>query len=225
MQRVPKWTSDTVSDSTDPIGEALRNRPQRYAQHSDHWRRRQAAQQCASPAPAIDPLAATSSHAQHASPQQDVSALAWSIWRHERAGWLWNAAANMMGGISLPSAREMQLLFGTRHDSLPASPYASPRAASPRRNGGLGGGLSPLQGTSHSAGRSEDWRAPIVILHGVGLGVMPYLAFIHKVLCVFGDTPVIVPEVRRVTMHAAHASACRTPCHLASLLRMPRMHT
>jgi hypothetical protein len=37
----------------------------------------------------------------------------------------------------------------------------------------------------------------LVFLHGVGLGILPYMAFIWKLLNVFEkDTPIIVPQVR-----------------------------
>ena len=199
----------------DPIGAALQQRPQRRAQHSDHWRRRQAAlgsvPSTAQPAKASSPGALDPAmHDMHE--YAESGARAWSIWRHERAGWAWNVLATALGGISLPTAREMQLLFGARDGSAASTPCGSPCAATPTRKGSPVPGLDARSAGPAAAGpRGGAGSAPIVFLHGVGLGVMPYLAFIYKVLAVFGDTPIIVPEVRRrLLLHAPVPGATRS---------------
>ena len=123
--------------------------------------------------------------------------MAWSIWRNQNGGR--NSILSAIAGISLPSAREMNLFFGSKtRERIPECKLQ----AAPSVNGAVSQG-----GLDEDVARQAKvvQKAPIVFLHGVGLGVLPYVGFIWKVLSIFStDTPVIVPEVcshqnRRIT--------------------------
>lgn len=117
----------------------------------------------------------------------DNSAEAWDVWKRSYPGRRRTAMLQAVGGISLPSAAEMRTLFGraegggtTMHHraASPRTPGRSPRARPPH--------------THHDPNAVE----PIVFLHGVGFGLLPYLGFVQKLLSVFKGQPVVVLEVR-----------------------------
>ena len=118
-------------------------------------------------------------------------------------------------GLRLPSVAEVESLCG---GSTQTSPLTSPRT----RGASPAPALSPAEegtdkdgGTRQAEDRSgapfvdqhrrtdHDARgdAPIVFLHGVGVGILPYLPFIARLTSAFSGRPVLVLEVRPLLQH------------------------
>jgi hypothetical protein len=58
------------------------------------------------------------------------------------------------------------------------------------------GMFSAFYPSPNASERHATPQTGLVFLHGVGLGILPYLPFIWKLLNVFGkDTPIIIPQV------------------------------
>ena len=112
-------------------------------------------------------------------------------------------------GMPLPSVAEVESLYG---GSTQPSPATSPRtrAASPAVSWPV---LAPAEDASAKGANAEqqaltngqhhrrndhdaDVPVPIVFLHGVGVGILPYLPFIARLASSFSGRPVLVLEVR-----------------------------
>lgn len=199
--------SSTVPD---PIGEALKmagpaTSPEQRRHDTEHLRRLHAAVSHTATAAQssmgflmnaagggvgafLDAHRPTSPMAPGSSPMIDEgSAEAWNVWKRSNPSRRRAALLDAVGGVPLPTAAEMETLFGGAADS--ETPVA-PRAASPRTPG-----RSPR--APPSSGQHSDPHAlePIVFLHGVGFGLLPYLGFVSKLLSVFKGKPMVVLEV------------------------------
>ena len=191
-------------DHESPISEAIRRHSftgsavHRPSRTGEHWRRHQAALSSAGSRQgrqSIDGSAGGSigEHTQEmgslaGGERSSTGNMAWSVWRNQNGGR--GSILGAIAGISLPSAREMNLLFGAKAPEQ--IPECKPKAVPSAHGTGSYGGLD--EDVARQAKVLE--KAPIVFLHGVGLGVLPYVGFIRKVLSIFStDTPIIVPEV------------------------------
>lgn len=90
-------------------------------------------------------------------------------------------------GVRVPSAHELADLVGTG-----ASPVTTPRGAVPPP--------PPAPALSPPPAAAAATPTPVVFLHGVGLGMLPYLAFIWGLVRGFSGRPVLVLEVRHVSL-------------------------
>lgn len=73
----------------------------------------------------------------------------------------------------------------------------SPTLSSPARESADSGAFTAFFPGSGPPTNQEAVPVGVVFLHGVGVGIFPYLAFLWKVLASFRqDTPFIVPQVR-----------------------------
>jgi hypothetical protein len=97
-----------------------------------------------------------------------------------------------------------------RQKRLPCAPLASQPA--------------PLKPSPQMNGKSQATPpeiTPVTFLHGVGLGMLPYLAFLWAILQAFQGHPVFVIEVRHVSLRLC--GSARTVddivCALAAMLR------
>ena len=126
-------------------------------------------------------------------------------------------------GMPLPSVAEVESLYG---GSTQPSPTPSPRAraASPATPwpvldpaGDADAQKANARDKAFAAGqqhRRSDHDAgqpvPIVFLHGVGVGILPYLPFIARLAASFSGRPVLVLEVPRLpTLIAARPMLLR----------------
>jgi hypothetical protein len=89
-------------------------------------------------------------------------------------------------------------------DSGAATSAAAASPADSAASGG-GGGAAPASAFAASASTAGDAAAassstrgdvPIVFLHGVGFGVLPYLHLVRQLQAACGGTPVMMVEVR-----------------------------
>ncbi|KAG2439527.1 hypothetical protein HXX76_004880 [Chlamydomonas incerta] len=76
--------------------------------------------------------------------------------------------------------------------AAPAAPAAAAPAAAPPRRGG--------RREAAGAGAAEAAEAPLLFLHGVGLGLLPYLNFLLQLCCL--GRPAVAVEVRHLSMRA-----------------------
>lgn len=190
-------------DNESPISEAIRRHSfsgsavHRPSRTGDHWRRHQAALSSAGSRRESVDGSMGGGKPEHTQEMGSLSGeehsktgtMAWNIWRTQN-GKHSNSIMSAIAGISLPSAHEMNLLFGAK---VPEQiPEGKPRVSTTYSASMSYSGLD--EDVARQVKVAEN--APIVFLHGVGLGVLPYVGFIRKVLSVFStDTPVIVPEV------------------------------
>lgn len=208
VQARPLIVDTAPQDHDTPISEAIRrhsftgstvHRPSRTGEHwrchqaalssagSRQWRQSLDGSICEQHTQEMGSLSGGEQHRQHGG--SNTGNMAWSIWRNQNGGR--NSFMRAFAGISLPSAREMNLLFGSKTPEQ--IPECDLKAASTH------GAAASYSGLDEDLPREAKVaeKAPIVFLHGVGLGVLPYVGFIRKVLSVFSTgTPVIVPEVR-----------------------------
>lgn len=119
----------------------------------------------------------------------ESSAEAWSVWKQTYPGRRRAALLQAIGGVLLPSASEMRTVFGGGEE---ASGYKPPHGASPRTPGRSPRAVSPRAPIKQHEPRSAE---PVVFLHGVGFGLLPYLGFVQKLLKTFSGQPMIVLEV------------------------------
>lgn len=77
---------------------------------------------------------------------------------------------------------------------------------------GLGGAAAPAAtGSKSAATRStvvspsvQSTPPPIVFLHGIGIGVMPYQKFLDELSATCSDRPLLVLEYKHVSMRLTH---------------------
>lgn len=139
---------------------------------------------------------------------EESSVEAWSVWRRTYPGRRRAALLHAVGGVPLPSASEMQTLFGGMEK---APRHMHPRAASPRTPGRSPRATSPRAPIHKSSPKAVE---PVVFLHGVGFGLLPYLGFVQKLLRTFKGEPMIVPEVRWPLPHTPRSSSSCSLSHM-----------
>lgn len=127
-----------------------------------------------------------------------------------------SAAATTAGAAAVaaePGAEAAAL--GALMPEPPASPFLSLAVQLPSDSAAALGG----SGLSGHSGHSMRPDVPIVFLHGVGFGTLPYLALIRDIQHACPDTPVLMLEVRACCLASVQQLACcgtigrRSPLH------------
>jgi pimeloyl-ACP methyl ester carboxylesterase len=113
------------------------------------------------------------------------------------------------------SPKEALLKAPTPHLSKAQANLCSPQLSGDASNQAVAPNLPP------NAKRPASTKTPVTFLHGVGLGMLPYLAFLWAILRAFRGHPVLAIEVRHVSLRLCGQARAidDVACAVAAMLR------